>query len=154
MKKCVETRRKLFSFLEGDLDAREERAIQTHLEECPACSESLENLRFTQELLTSLPQLEAPSQIWDSLLRRIREKEKAFVFPLRSLLQKKYLIPPASAAACLVLCFSLLFPRLSSPSPGYTIVKWEELTVAEKDRCEEVFYKPLLVFFKDNEQGF
>jgi anti-sigma factor RsiW len=47
---------KLAAYLDGELDARGQMAVQTHLETCPACQKELAELRQLSNLLRAAPQ--------------------------------------------------------------------------------------------------
>lgn len=68
-------RRRLSAYLEGDLGAREEAALESHLIECPACAAELRALRRAIELLRSLPAPEPSRDLGAAVIARLRAGE-------------------------------------------------------------------------------
>ncbi len=53
--RCGRVRPQLSAYLDRQLPAREDREIATHLHQCSVCQRELAAIRFTSELLSSLP---------------------------------------------------------------------------------------------------
>jgi anti-sigma factor RsiW len=67
----------LYLYLEGELDPFERRGLEAHLEDCPACRESLAERRLLHEAFTSLPPLEVPPDFALSVMDRLPEPAEA-----------------------------------------------------------------------------
>jgi anti-sigma factor RsiW len=70
-------RSRLSAYLEGDLGAREESALEAHLAECAPCTAELRALRRAIDLLHGLSNPEMPSDIGGAVLERLRNGEGA-----------------------------------------------------------------------------
>ncbi|MQG59345.1 MAG: hypothetical protein FI709_15685 [SAR202 cluster bacterium] len=57
-RKHTRLRELLSAYIDGEVSASESLEVQEHLATCEACSEEMETLRFTVDLLSELPQLE------------------------------------------------------------------------------------------------
>ena len=63
----------LQDYLVGTLSADEERAVERHLENCPACRQAKEQLQTLFAELATLPRsLEPPGNLWEGIEARIR----------------------------------------------------------------------------------
>lgn len=58
---CVEIRRRLGAWLDGELPAPEAKRISDHLERCPACRLEARGHRQLMDLLDHLPAMAAPA---------------------------------------------------------------------------------------------
>jgi anti-sigma factor RsiW len=63
------------SFLEEELSQKERRVLESHLTECRRCTDAVEELRATVELVSSLPTYETSPHFEDEILDRIRSGE-------------------------------------------------------------------------------
>ncbi|MDQ7828689.1 MAG: zf-HC2 domain-containing protein [Armatimonadota bacterium] len=68
--------RQLSAYLDRELTPEEARAVERHLDGCPACREELEALRQTRALLRALPERPLPEDFWPEL-RRTLQREAA-----------------------------------------------------------------------------
>ena len=72
-------------YLEDELNARERRAIEAHLQACAACREALAERRLLLEAFSSLPPLEVPEDFALTVMDRLPEEARArWVGPLVS----------------------------------------------------------------------
>ena len=62
------------SYLDGDLDARERRALETHVRECPRCRRELASLADTVQALGSLDAPTSPG-LADSIIAALRAED-------------------------------------------------------------------------------
>jgi len=91
-------------YLEGDLSLDERALFDAHLDDCPACSREIAEMRGTISLLRSLPEPATPAGLADQVMRRIRsgEGEPRLADRLRQLvdgLLAPRILAPVSAAA-------------------------------------------------------
>ena len=66
--RCGRVRSQLSAYLDRQLPAREDREVETHLHECSACQRELAAIRFTSELLSSLPAPRLPRDLAPSVV--------------------------------------------------------------------------------------
>lgn len=115
---CRVVRDRLSGHLDGELEAREARRVEAHLQSCPACSRHWHELREALELLTELPRAAAPEVIAAKVLSRVEAETRG---PgLRALYRSSWaerpLILPSLVPAALLLCLTLgLALRLDAP---------------------------------------
>jgi hypothetical protein len=105
-------RSRLSAYLEGEVSAREESALATHLAECPACSAELRALRRAVDLLHQLDVPELPSDIGGAVLERLRAGEGA---PRRTSVTWVRFAPFALAAG--IVAVALLTPLEEAHAP-------------------------------------
>jgi hypothetical protein len=121
-------RGRLSPYLEGELSAREESALEAHLAECPPCSAELRALRRAIDLLHHLDAPALPSDIGGAVLERLRAGEA----PRRAPVPWGRLAPFALAAGIVAVALltpageaqapKLLFAASSVPAPIERIV--------------------------------
>jgi hypothetical protein len=59
-------------FLDGRLDAAEEKGLQTHIAGCPSCAGELASIRELRDLAAALPRsLEPPRDLWPGIEARV-----------------------------------------------------------------------------------
>jgi putative zinc finger protein len=100
----------LSAYLDGELDAAERRAIESHLSGCAACSTTLQALRATTADLRALPAAEpTPQQSWvlRATLRRARRPWLA-----------RYARVVAAAAGVALIGSAIAFATLSGGKHG------------------------------------
>ncbi len=88
---CPEVRERLSLKLDGRLPEADERALQVHLKDCPACMEVWRRWRAIDELFAAAPTLQPPEDLTARILARIRPEPQ----------------PSALGATVLVLGFGL-----------------------------------------------
>lgn len=62
-KNCKDLRELLSPYIEGELTEEDTRALELHLEECPACLKELDLIRKTVGALRDMPQVPPPPEI-------------------------------------------------------------------------------------------
>jgi predicted anti-sigma-YlaC factor YlaD len=75
----------LFLYLEEELEPAERRAVERHLEECPACRAALEERRLLHEAFTSLPPVELPPGFSGTVMAAIPEERRTVAAALSAL---------------------------------------------------------------------
>ncbi len=63
------------AYLDAELDASESEAFESFLAESPEAQAELEDLRKIVQLVSSLPEVEAPDDFYEKLNRRLRRKQ-------------------------------------------------------------------------------
>jgi hypothetical protein len=57
----------LSAYLHGELSADAAVTVQTHLSDCSSCRNAMEEVRFGEQLVSALQQVEAPESIWNEI---------------------------------------------------------------------------------------
>lgn len=94
---CADIQDLLDAYLDGELDVAHHRAVERHLDECPACSQATASLATLQAMLRAeAPRYSAPPQLQE----RIRESLRAAagVPPRTRLRPQRWLVVAASLA--------------------------------------------------------
>ena len=113
MESCERFLPLLSAQLDGELSQEEERELQEHLEQCPACRELWEELSAIHDAFPALEQLSAPPGFAQGVMDRIRvQEERPKVIPL---FRRPALRAAAGLAACVVLCLGIYQTGLLSP---------------------------------------
>ena len=113
MFRCIFFRKKLASYLEGELSEQERKRVENHLEGCERCRKELSSLKEIRTLLSKKPSPPpfpySEEQFMASLRDRMRKEERV------SLLAR---VPRFAAVASLVTIFFIIgFLWLTSPHP-------------------------------------
>jgi predicted anti-sigma-YlaC factor YlaD len=82
-----------YLYLEGELDPAERHGLEAHLEDCPACRETLADRRLLHEAFTSLPPIEVPPDFALSIMDRLPEPAEV---------RPRWLAPLVAATASLI----------------------------------------------------
>ncbi|MCD6451494.1 MAG: zf-HC2 domain-containing protein [Acidobacteria bacterium] len=61
-------------YLDGELSKEDEERLLRHLEVCPKCRNSLEELKRLKEVASKMKLTEPPKEIWDSYWERISNR--------------------------------------------------------------------------------
>ena len=71
---CHEWTDRIDDFLDGRLDAAEEKDLQTHIAGCPSCTAELASIRELRDLAAGLPRsLEPARDLWPGIEARVSE---------------------------------------------------------------------------------
>lgn len=114
---CYRAKRRLVSYLDGELEPRRRKALERHLSSCRLCSAELERLRTQWAALDAAgPVPPMPAGLWGQILTSLDE-------PARWSWYGRYregLLRAACVAACITLGFSggALFSWASPRSEG------------------------------------
>ena len=112
------------SFVEDELSQRERRTLENHLADCPRCSQAVEELRATVDLLAALPSYETGPAFEEEVMDRIRSGEAlrpGIVEWITERVSGAWLKPVflSGAAACaLYIAFLVGGAYMPSPNPG------------------------------------
>ena len=113
---CTDYRDAIARFVDGSLDAEEQRALEGHVETCAACRALVADLRSIQAAAFTLERHEPPAAMWD----RIRERVAAEPVPQRGRVvvwprsRTAWGVWLAAAAALLVATTAGLYPLLQN----------------------------------------
>ena len=58
---------RLNDYLDGDLDPRDHREVDSHLRRCDECRRALEDISAIVRAASELPPIEPPERIWESV---------------------------------------------------------------------------------------
>jgi hypothetical protein len=95
---CRPYRELISGLLDGALTPAERERLQEHLGQCPACRESLEELRLTLERIKALGPVEPPPWLAEKILARVRAQP-----PVAGRRLLPLALRPVLLAACLLL---------------------------------------------------
>ena len=73
---CERTIALLSDYLDGDLAPRRKRALDEHLDQCPACVEYIDSLRATQGLVRGLREEDLPPPVARALREFLRRERR------------------------------------------------------------------------------
>lgn len=71
----ADVRNYMADYLEGDLVLSRRALLDAHLDECPECSQEIDEMRGTIALLRGLPDPEVPADLANQVMRRVRSGE-------------------------------------------------------------------------------
>jgi hypothetical protein len=100
---------RLSEYLDGDLDPRDEAALEAHLVDCATCRATLAELRAVVARASALPVGEPPEHLWAGIRQRIETDVPvaAVAFAtVRSRRRFAFSLPQLAAAAVLVMTLS------------------------------------------------
>lgn len=86
--------------LDGPLTAQEQADLAAHLQGCPACRAIAEDMEVLHTALTELDEADAPAELSQTVMRKIRAERQAS--------RRRFVRRLSSLAACLVLCVGIL----------------------------------------------
>ncbi|MFH2053413.1 MAG: anti-sigma factor [bacterium] len=120
--RCERIETLLDAYVDRETSAEETAALETHLQECPACRRELESRRELRRLFSGRPQVTAPAGLQDRIVAAVSESEDGDRTERRgenpaSLRWRRARWPLALAAAA-VLAFALVLPSLRTQEGG------------------------------------
>jgi hypothetical protein len=100
----ADVRNYMADYLEGDLVLSRRALLDAHLDDCPECSQEIDEMRGTIALLRGLPDPDVPPDLANQVMRRIRSGEGQLTLLDRvragiDLLLSPRVLAPISAAA-------------------------------------------------------
>jgi anti-sigma factor RsiW len=122
------------SFVEDELSQRERRSLENHLTDCPRCSQAVEELRATVDLLTALPSYETGPAFEEEVMDRIRSGEAlrpGIVEWISERVSAAWLRPvflSGAAASALYIAFLVGSAYMPSANPGSDASKIARVT--------------------------
>jgi anti-sigma factor RsiW len=117
----------LSAYLDGELDAPEQAAVEARLAESPEWRRELSEVRAARDAVRALPTRDAPDGFWDSLMTLVADDETddehAHVVPLEPRRRRRRVAWLAAAAAIVVGVVAVVaVPRRSDVAPNVTAV--------------------------------
>lgn len=110
---CKHVEPLLMDYLYQELEAAEQRPLEAHLQSCADCSQDLQQLRQTREMLGPLEMVEPSTEITALLLdeanKALDKRSRGFWHQLRNLLRPMVLHPATAGAFTLVLMLGVGF---------------------------------------------
>jgi len=124
--KCKQVKYKLSEYLDGRMGEQEKIRVKKHLDRCPSCKESYEDLKNYQKLVSNLDPQKAPKdfeeKVFEKLLHRAPETaSRGIVIPLWA---------KTVAAAAIIIGFIYLILPDQYFTPA--IIETEYIPMAEK----------------------
>jgi len=105
----------LSDYLDEELSPTEQQALERHLEECPSCAATLDDLRRVVETARSLPPVEPGEQLWQGIEARIAAIDSAA--RARTMRRFAFTLPQLAAASVLLALLSgWAAVRLTAPA--------------------------------------
>lgn len=136
---------RLNEYLDGDLDPRDRRIVESHLSGCESCRRGLDELSALVRAAGELPPVEPPDRIWESIAASLRERAPLSQPAAPAASWRKALYPALAAAAVLVLGVSLwLVLRESGTEPPAGQAALANM-VTEELRAAETHYDKAIV---------
>ncbi len=122
MLNCTQATGLLSPYLDGVVSGTEMRALQEHLDGCPACMREYKELRQTQQLLMSVGRIKEPADLGLRLRLAIsheaatsrRPRYEALRVRLENTVQA-FMVPATAGLVCAVLIFGLVTAILAMP---------------------------------------
>ncbi|MDI6784218.1 MAG: zf-HC2 domain-containing protein, partial [bacterium] len=127
--KCKKVQKLIVAYLDNELSARKQNALQSHLAQCPVCSTELESYKKLNGIIETLPKLEGRSPIyWQNQVASIERKvaevkagkapEPAVKFAWPKPVWQKFAVATATIAiAAIVLLVNLHQQPMQTLSP-------------------------------------
>jgi len=110
------------AYIDGELEPDEADALQSHLQQCPACRQELARLQAIAEWLLAAPVPEMPAGVALRLRRHATPvRDRAVLRTAKAL--------TAAAAAVLITCSALLWRERTAAAPPQPSVAWESVAV-------------------------
>ncbi|MGQ9733108.1 MAG: anti-sigma factor family protein [Candidatus Zipacnadales bacterium] len=117
MSACRKYRGLIEASVDGIGSPEEERRLQAHLLECPACARELNELTRTRALIARLPELRPPSQLKATIATRLRAQRIGWFERIMWSLYPDDLRTPATVVLLLLICLSVGLLALHGTGP-------------------------------------
>jgi len=118
--RCEWTLDRIEPYLDGDLDAAERAAFETHCAGCATCAREVSLAIRIRRELRSLPVFDAPVDVIERSSREIATASLNVV-PLRAARLRRRLVLPALAAAIIAVAAALWFASERRQYEGYSM---------------------------------
>ena len=122
---CRETRKRMHSYLDGDLSPTEEKAMRAHVARCGDCAPAFERLRRSDDAVRShfkatVTNATAPEGFWNGLSERLAAQPRRARWIPADLLDMipRRALAPAGVAAALMLAIWGMQVFETGPQPG------------------------------------
>lgn len=121
--RCQWTLDRIEPYLDGDIDAAERAAFETHCAGCAGCAREVSLAIRIRRELRSLPVFDAPLDVIERSSREIATASPNVV-PLRAA-RRRRLVLPALAAAIIAVAAALWFTNERRQYDGYSVAEIE-----------------------------
>ncbi len=78
--KCSQIRKMISPYVDNELAPDELKLFTSHIQECPACKEELEEIQYVHQLFASAERFEAPFGFATRVMAHLEEAEEAGLF--------------------------------------------------------------------------
>lgn len=133
---------RLNDYLDGDLDPRDHREIESHLRRCEECRSTVDGISAIVRAAGELAPVAPPERIWESVAATLIERKS---FRPRGSPWRSALLPALAAAAVLVLGVSLWLamrgPEATTPTDQAALA---ELVTQELEAAESHYDKAIV----------
>lgn len=153
---CFRIKRKLYEFLEGNLNSAETEKIKTHLARCAKCAQEYSRMRKVLSLASEKKTPQLSSQFWTIFDRELEEKlSKERVLPEEIKLRPQYLPrvslrPVFAVATVFILLMAISFYLFGGlPTKGRLAALADERLVNEIEALEEISGETIVFDYKD-----
>ncbi|MDE2999577.1 MAG: zf-HC2 domain-containing protein [Gemmatimonadota bacterium] len=107
---CRQTKKRMHSYLDGELSPMEERAMRTHLARCGDCAPAFERLQRSEDAVRShfaatVVNETAPTGFWDGLSERLNTRPERVRWRPQDLIERipRGVLAPVAVVAVLML---------------------------------------------------
>ena len=128
MKDCKKIHPLLSLYLEGELSARENKAVRRHLSSCPEARKELVRLKKLKSALKRLPEPRPPRDLHEKIMARLRGRGAV----RGKVLEFNWPIGLTAAAAALALFVLVQYPHWTGPSSPTALSAPQGRTLAMK----------------------
>ncbi len=140
---CKEIRKSLGPYLEGMVSPEQEHRVRKHVEECPACRASLEELKKTAAMARGLDEVEPPPWLSQRIMARVRDEaqkadqEKGYLKLIFHPFHIK--IPLQAMAAVLIVILAVHLYKFMEPqiAPVPEPMKAKESSIRENAQIQD-----------------
>ena len=153
---CFRIKRKLYEFLEGNLNSAEVEKIKTHLARCAKCAQEYSRMGKVLSLASEKKAPQLSSQFWTNFDRELEEKlSKERVLPEEIKLRPQYLPrvslrPVFAVATVFILLMAISFYLFGGlPTKGRLAALADERLVNEIEALEEISGETIVFDYKD-----
>lgn len=126
---CLDFRKSLSAFLDGELNPREHEQIRIHISQCANCRHEVEKLKEMVGIVRNMPEPEIPAQLWELTRRKLEvnseEQIKSWIFRI-----PKWSFVPVAATLLIFLVFffgSQFYYKGDIEAPTFNIYVQEHL---------------------------
>jgi predicted anti-sigma-YlaC factor YlaD len=98
MRPCRRIRKKLSAYQDGEIEAAQKEAIETHMRSCEACRRHYENLQETCQLLMRLPDIEAGANLSLEIIDRVSQAQDSPGIRIKNQFWQRLPVPAAMVA--------------------------------------------------------
>jgi anti-sigma factor ChrR (cupin superfamily) len=132
---------RLNDYLDQELDSKDRRQLESHLERCEECRRALDELTAIVRAASELPPVAPPERIWEAIAASLIERKSLS----KRLRRPSVYFPALAAAAALLLGVSLWLALRAEETPALTDQAALANMVTEELRAAESHYDKAIV---------